>query len=85
MAQYGKGSALASGEIDRLLAECTRLRGILSGSGTGMTPLLLIGSPQTGIETGGTVKLVGNLTLKGSGVAGQEVFFYINGSYFGSV
>ncbi|MDG6988682.1 MAG: hypothetical protein JRN21_05075 [Nitrososphaerota archaeon] len=87
VSQYSKGSAAASGRIDGLLAECDRLGGALglSGSTSGTAPILLIGSPQTAIETGGTVELVGNLTLQGSGISGQEVLFYLDGSYFGSI
>lgn len=83
VSQYSKGSGVASAEVGALLAECNHLRTVLGGSGT--APILLIGSLQNAIETGGTVELVGNLTLGGSGVPLQEVLFYLNGSYFGSV
>ena len=81
VAQYGKGLAAARAEVKSLTDECSTYKKQLEFSGL----VLLIGSPQTSIETGGTVRLTGNLTFKGSPVANDEVFFYINGSYFGSL
>jgi hypothetical protein len=53
------------------------------GGSSSAFPVLLIGSPQTAVETGGTVSLEGNLTIKGVGIPGQEVLFFVNGTYFG--
>jgi hypothetical protein len=92
---YSEGAAVAEGAVQALLAKCSALQGALgtggpsgsgsSGSSGGASLVLIIGSPQTAIETGGPVKLVGNLTLQGAGVAKQEVLFYLDGSYFGEV
>ncbi len=84
---YSVGSKLASDEVRALLSECIHLRDLLglNGGTSGTAPVLLIGSPQTAIETGGTLKVVGNLTLQGSGVPQQDVLFYLNGTYFGSL
>jgi hypothetical protein len=79
--QYSKGSALADLEVKALLARCNDLLGQVNFSGL----VLLIGSSQTSIETGGQVSLNGNLTLHGTGIGNEDVLFYINGTYFGSL
>jgi hypothetical protein len=81
VSQYSKGSAAASAEVQSLITTCNSLRKQVAFTGL----VLLIGSPQTAIETGGTVRLDGNLTFRGTGVAEEEVLFYINGTYFGSL
>jgi hypothetical protein len=81
VSQYTKGSAAVAAEVRSLLAECDSYRQQVNFNGL----VLLIGSPQTATETGGTVDLVGNLTFRGSAVAGDEVLFYIDGSYFGTL
>jgi len=78
---YSKGSLAASAEVGSLLATC----GSLSQRHTSPGLVLLIGSPHEQAETGGTVRLDGNLTLNTSGIPDQVVLFYINGSYFGSL
>ena len=79
--QYSKGGAAASAEVKSLLDACSAFQKQLSFAGL----VLLIGSPQTAIETGGTVKLEGNLTYRGTPVPREEVLFYIDGAYFGSL
>ena len=81
--QYSKGSGLASAEVASLLAVCSSLQKGTPSAGT--SAVLLIGSPQRSVETGGPLRLVGNLTLGGAGVPGQEVLFFVNGTYFGSL
>ena len=87
-AKYAVGSSIAGDLMQGLLSTCMSL-GKSTGSGShgssGPPEVLLIGSPQTAIETGGAVRLEGNLTLGSSGVASQGVLFYLDGGYFGSL
>lgn len=84
--QYAPGLGLVSQEIGKLAEECSSISSQIPGSSTaGPKSLLLIGTGQKSVETGGQVTLSGNLTKAGAGVAGQRVLFYINGSYFGSL
>jgi hypothetical protein len=78
---YSSGESSASGVVNSLTATCDKLLNQLRFQGLE----LLIGSPQTSIETGGRVDLLGNLTFRGTGVGSESVLFYINGSYFGSL
>ena len=78
---YAAGSAITAVEIGKLQARCNSLASTLPAPNADLT----ISSPQRAIETGGSVKLDGTLTLNGTGLGGQEVLFYINGSYFGSI
>lgn len=81
VAQYAKGLSAASAMVGSLVSECNLLKQRVTFTGL----VLLIGSPQAAIETGGTVQLVGNLTFRGTPVPGDQVLFYINGTYFGSL
>jgi hypothetical protein len=85
--QYAPGQSLVSREIEALYGECSSLSAQVPGNTNtaGEPPVLTIGSTQRSIETGGQVELFGNLTKSGTGVAGQNVLFYINGSYFGTL
>ena len=82
---YSKGSSAASAEVGSLLAACSSLSGQSGSQNGSQPPILLIGSAEKEVETGGTIELNGNLTLKGVGVSGEVVLFYVNGSYFGSL
>jgi hypothetical protein len=80
---YTPGLTLVSDSIHLLHEECGSISTRVPNSTN--TSVLIIGSPQKTIETGGSVKLLGNLTRAGAGLPGQEVYFYVNGSYFGSL
>ena len=81
VADYSAGASVASAEVRALLATCNSL----PEQGSAQGAALLISSPQKQVETGATIELIGNLTFRGSHVAGEEVLFYANGSYFGSL
>jgi hypothetical protein len=88
--QYTPGLSLVSHEVQTLHGECSSISMQVPTNSTttgtsGKPSLLQISSPQKAIETGGEVKLFGNLTRGGTGLAGQKVFFYLNGTYFGTV
>ena len=85
--QYAPGQRLVSREMGALNGECSSLLAQIPGNNStaGIPPVLIIGSTQKSILTGGPVGLFGNLTESGAGVAGQDVLFYINGSYFGTL
>ena len=87
--EYVSGLNLVSSEVLALHHECTSISTQVpntSGSGaTGKPSVLIIGSPQKAIETGGPVRLFGNLTRAVVGVGEQRVLFYVDGSYFGAL
>ena len=78
---YSVGESSAAAVVGSLVSTCNLLLNQLQFQGLE----LLIASPQASIETGGRVSLLGNLTFRGSGVGSETVYFYINGSYFGSL
>lgn len=84
VAEYSVGSGAASALVNSLLAECSTLQTELTFSGQN-SPVLLIGSPQTVVETGGDLAITGNLTLGGSPLPDQSVLFYVNGTYVGTL
>jgi len=85
--QYTSGLSLVSSEVRALHDECASISTqVPGGTGTAGKPSILsIGSPQKVIETGGPVKLFGNLTKAAVGIGEQKIFFYVNGSYFGAL
>ena len=82
--EYASGLNTVLAEVQTLHADCTSVLQQVPTS-TGTPSVLLIGSDQRTIETGGSVVLSGNLTKAGGGIAGQKVLFYVNGSYFGAL
>ena len=83
VAQYSKGSASVKVELSSLVSRCNTLTSQLPGH----SQHLVIASPQTAINTGGSVELLGNLTqaVGGAGLGAQNVLFYLNGTYIGSL
>ena len=79
--QYAVGSSLAGARVQ----EANQLCGSLLNQLPSPNAKLTISSRQASIETGGEVKLSGSLTLGGTGLGGQQVLFYINGSHFGTL
>jgi len=77
---YAIGLALTSDAISSLLATCAAFQ----PQSPYPAATLAIGSLQKSVETGGSVKLHGNLMLNGKGIASQTVFFYLNGTLIGS-
>lgn len=79
--EYSRGAGVAASLVSSLLAQCSSLRRQVNFAGLD----LVIGSPQSAVETGGELALFGNLTLDGAPVGGGAVLFYLNGTYFGSL
>lgn len=79
--QYAVGSSLAGARVQEANRLCSSLLDQLPRPNANLT----ISSPQTSVETGGDVELSGVLTLGGTGLGGQQVLFYINGSFFGTL
>lgn len=77
---YSIGERRVDSLITGLIADCNHLHSKL---GTG-NARLLIWSPQSSIETGGSVVIKGNLSLDSNPVGGQKVYFYLNNTYIGS-
>ena len=87
--QYQMGQGLVSREVLALLGDCVSTSSQIPGApppGTsGKATVLLIGSEERALETGGPLDLFGNVTEGVAGIPGQRILFYINGSYFGSL
>ena len=72
-------------EISSLIAECKNIGSLISQpAGNSSAINFTISSPQRAIQTGGIVVLSGNLLSGNSGLADQNVSFYLNGTYIGS-
>ena len=78
---YAVGRELAQTEIISLGSECQSVLDLLYHPSASLT----ISSSQNAIATGGLVSLNATLTSGGSGLSGQSVLFYLNGSYIGGV
>lgn len=82
---YALGQAISESELKTLHGVCVSLSMQLPSKAAGPPLILIIGAAQSTVETGGPVLLQGNLTRAGTSLVGQKVYFYGNGSYFGSM
>ena len=84
VSNYSVGMKLVGMEISSLQRQCVSLSSEL-GALSGSSSLLKISSNQRLIFTGGDVLINASLTRNGTGIGGETIYFYLNGTYFGSL
>ena len=82
VSNYEVGMKLVRMEISGLQQQCVSLSSELKLSGS--SSLLKISSNQRLIFSGGNVLINASLTKNGTGIGGETIYFYLNGTYFGS-
>ena len=82
---YSIGASKLQSSIIIFSEECNSYSETLSQSLSQISTALKISSPQTQVLTGGLIQISGSLLRNGTGVPSENISFYANSTYFGSV